>query len=204
MGLYDRVVVPRLIHCAMRAELLLPLRRRVVADVRGRVLELGIGAGPNLPLYGPGVTELSGFDPSGYLIDRSRSAATALPFPVRLHRQTAERLPLPDASVDAVVVTWALCTIADPLAALREAHRVLVPGGTLRFVEHGLAAAASLARWQRRLTPVWRRIAGGCRLDRQADRLIEAAGFALESLETGYLVPGPHLFTYHYLGMARK
>jgi ubiquinone/menaquinone biosynthesis C-methylase UbiE len=204
VGLYDRVVVPRLIHCAMRAELLLPLRRRVVAGAQGRVLELGIGAGPNLQLYGPAVAALGGVDPSAYLIDRARAAAAALPFPVRLYQQPAERLPLPDASIDTVVVTWALCTIPDPLAALREAHRVLVPGGTLRFVEHGLAATAGLARWQRRLTPGWRRIAGGCRLDRQADRLLASAGFTLETLETGHLLPGPRLLTYHYLGVARR
>jgi ubiquinone/menaquinone biosynthesis C-methylase UbiE len=204
LGFYASLVVPRLIHHAMAAERLVPLRREVVAGVMGRVLELGIGAGPNLPLYGREVTELQGVDPSAYLLDQARRTAGWLPFRVRLLEQSAEHLPLADASVDTVVVTWALCTIPDPLAALREAHRVLVRGGALRFVVHGLAAAPALARWQRLLTPAWPRIAGGCRLDRRADRLLARAGFSIERLETGYLVPGPRLLTYHYLGVARR
>ena len=185
----------------MAAERLSPLRRQVVAGAAGRVLELGIGAGPNLPLYGREVTELQGVDPAPYLLDQARRTAGWLPFPVRLLEQSAEHLPLVDASVDTVVVTWALCSIPDPLAALREAHRVLVPGGALHFVEHGLAPQPALARWQSWLTPAWRRIAGGCRLDQRADRLLARAGFSIERLETGYLVPGPRLLTYHYLGL---
>ncbi|HKH69649.1 MAG TPA: methyltransferase domain-containing protein, partial [Reyranella sp.] len=131
MGFYASIVVPRLIHHAMAAEQLLPLRRRVLEDAAGRVLELGIGAGPNLPLYGRGVTELHGVDPAAYLLEQARRTAAWLPFPVRLLQQSAEHLPLADASIDTVVVTWALCTIPDPVASLREAHRVLVPGGRL-------------------------------------------------------------------------
>jgi ubiquinone/menaquinone biosynthesis C-methylase UbiE len=127
-----------------------------------------------------------------------------MPFPMRLLEQSAEHLPLRDASVDTVVVTWSLCTIADPLAAMREAHGVLAPGGSLHFVEHGLADAAAVVRWQRWLTPAWRRIAGGCRLDRRADRLIARAGFTLTALESGYLLPGPRLLTYHRLRIARR
>ena len=168
------------------------------------MLEIGIGAGPNLPLYGREVMELQGIDPSPYLLAQARRTAAWLPFPVRLMEQSAEHLPLADASVDTVVVTWSLCSIPDPLAALREAHRVLVPGGRVHFVEHGLAPTPRLAWWQRRLTPVWRRLAGGCRLDRRVDRLLQRAGFIVEVLETGYLVPGPRLLTYHYLGVARR
>ena len=123
------------------------------ARCTGRVLEIGIGSGPNLPLYGREVMDLQGVDPSHYLLARARRTAAWLPFPVRLLEQSAEHLPLADASVDTVVITWALCSIPDPLATLREAHRVLVPGGRVQFVEHGLSPAPRLGRWQRRLTP---------------------------------------------------
>lgn len=204
MGLYGRVVVPRLIERAMREERLRPLRQRVVRGARGRVLEIGIGAGANLALYGREVTSVAGVDPSPYLLARARRTAGWLPFPVRLLEQSAERLPLADGSVDTVVVSWALCSIPDPLAALSEAHRVLAPGGSLRFVEHGLSPAERLGRWQRRLSPVWSRLAGGCRLDRRVDRLLARAGFSIEHLETGHLLPGPRLLTYHYLGVASR
>ena len=204
MGCYATCVVPRLVQRAMASERLLPLRRQVVAGVAGRVLEIGIGAGANLPLYGRDVTELVGVDPAAWLLRQARRTAVWMPFPVRLLEQSAEHLPLAAGSVDHVVVAWTLCSIADPLAALREAHRVLVPGGTLRFVEHGLADTPALACWQRWLSPVWRRVAGGCRLDRRADRLIARAGFALVALEEGHLVPGPRLVTYHRLGVARR
>jgi ubiquinone/menaquinone biosynthesis C-methylase UbiE len=204
LGFYSCVVVPRLIHCVMGDERLLPLRQCVVRGAVGRVLEIGIGSGPNLPLYGREVASLAGIDPAPFLLAQARQTAAWLPFPVRLLEQSAEHLPLADVSVDTVVVTWSLCSIPDPLATLREAHRVLAPGGRLRFVEHGLSPSPRLGRWQRRLTPVWSRLAGGCRLDRRADRLVERAGFTLEELETGHLLPGPRLLTYHYLGVARR
>jgi ubiquinone/menaquinone biosynthesis C-methylase UbiE len=204
VGFYTRVIVPRLIQRVMREEMLLPLRQRVVQGAYGRVLEIGVGAGPNLPLYGREVMALQAVDPSLYLLSQARRTAGWLPFPVTLLEQSAEHLPLPDASIDTAVVSWSLCSIPDPVAALREVHRVLVPGGQLRFVEHGLSPSPPLARWQRRLTPVWCRLAGGCHLDRRTDRLLERAGFTIEQMETGHLLPGPRLLTYHYLGVARR
>jgi SAM-dependent methyltransferase len=203
VGLYTHVIVPRLIHRVMREEILLPLRQRVVEGATGRVVEIGIGAGANLPLYGREVMSLQGVDPSAYLLAQARRTAGWLPFPVSLLEQSAEHLPMADASVDTIVVSWALCSIPDPLAALREAHRVLAPGGSLRFVEHGLSPAPRLSRWQRRLAPLWSRISGGCQLDRRIDRLLERAGFAIERLEMGHLLPGPRLLTFHYLGVAK-
>lgn len=204
LGFYTKVIVPRLICRVMQEDRLLPLRQRALAGVRGRVLEIGVGAGPNLPLYGRDVTSLSAVDPSRHLLGLARRTAGWLPFPVTLLEQSAEHLPMAGESFDTAVVTWSLCSIPDPLAALREVRRVLVPGGELRFVEHGLSPAEGLGRWQRRLTPVWRRLAGGCHLDRRIDRLLERAGFSIEQMETGHLLPGPRLLTYHYLGRARR
>lgn len=204
MSFYARVIAPRLIHRVMQEPVLLPLRQRVVQGAHGRVLEIGIGAGANLPLYGREVMSLQGVDPSPYLLAQARRTAGWLPFPVSLLEQSAEHLPMADSSIDTAVVSWALCSIPDPLAALREVHRVLVPGGSLRFVEHGLATSPGLERWQRRLTPLWRRLSGGCRLDRRVDRLLERAGFTIEHIETGHLVPGPRLLTFHYVGVASR
>ena len=117
--------------------------------------------------------------------------------------QPAERLPFPDASVDTVVVTWTLCSIDDPTAAVREMKRVLKPGGQLLFVEHGLAPDTKVAAWQHRLTPAWKRIAGGCHLDRKIDALIRGAGFDIAELQTSYL-PAPRPFGYTYEGRALK
>lgn len=204
MRFYDRVIVPRLIHRVMREEMLAPLRERVVAEARGRVLEIGIGSGLNLPLYGREVTAVHGVDPSAHLLGLARRQAAWMPFPVMLLQQSAEHLPLADASIDTAVSTWSLCSIPNPLAALAEVRRVLVSGGRLLFVEHGRAPAAKLGAWQHRLTPLWQRLAGGCHLDRRMDKMIERSGLVIERIETGHLLPGPRLLTWHYLGSARR
>lgn len=204
MGFWSERVVPALIELAMRSERLRPLRHAVVAAAHGRVLELGIGSGLNLPFYGREVREVVGVDPSERLLFRARRRAAWMPFDVRLIRQSAEHLPLAEASIDCAVSSWCLCSIPEPLLALGEVRRVLKPGGAFLFVEHGLSPEPRVARWQRRLTPLWCRLAGGCRLDRPMDRLVREAGFTLERLETGHLVPGPRLLTYHYVGVARR
>jgi ubiquinone/menaquinone biosynthesis C-methylase UbiE len=145
MGLYARYLLPRLTHLAMSHEQLRPYRERVIASATGRVLEIGIGSGLNLPLYGSAVQEVIGIDTSPEMLAMAeRAVATSRPANVRLLEGTAERLPIDDRSIDTVIVTWALCSIPDPLAALAEARRVLRPSGSLRFVEHG-----------RSLTRVW-------------------------------------------------
>ncbi len=204
MGFWGERVVPALIELAMRSERLRPLRHTVVAAAHGRVLELGIGSGLNLPFYGREVREVVGVDPSERLLFRARRRAAWMPFDVRLIRQSAEHLPLAEASIDCAVSSWCLCSIPEPLLALGEVRRVLKPGGAFLFVEHGLSPEPRVARWQRRLTPLWCRLAGGCRLDRPMDRLVREAGFTLERLETGHPVPGPRLLTYHYVGVARR
>lgn len=201
MGLYDRAVLPRLLALAMRAPRLVPLRAGVGAAAEGVVLELGIGSGLNLPFYGPGVRAVIGVDPSPALLALARARGAAGNLALDLREGAAERLPVADGSVDTVVSTWTLCSVADPRAALAEVRRVLRPGGRLVFAEHGLAPDAGVARLQRGLTPCWRHITGGCHLDRRVDAALGAAGFRIAALETGYL-GRPRLATFMYRGIA--
>ena len=198
MGFYDRHILPRLIDLAMRSRVLDRHRRRAVALARGFVLEIGVGSGPNLALYGPAAERVCAIDPSPELLRLAGERSAEAPVPVSLARASAEQLPFPDAVFDTVVTTWTLCSVADPALALSETRRVLKPGGRLVFVEHGLAPEPGVARWQRGLTPCWKHIAGGCHLDRGIDDLIRAAGFRLDALETGYITgPKPWTFLYH-------
>jgi ubiquinone/menaquinone biosynthesis C-methylase UbiE len=202
MSFYQRHVLPRLLHMAMRQEALLPFRRRVVSAAEERVLEVGIGSGLNLPLYGPAVRTVIGLDPSEELLRMARERAAATPIPVELLEASAEAVPLDAASIDTVVTTWTLCTIPDANRALGELRRVLKPGGALLFVEHGRAPEPGVALWQERLDPLWRRIAGGCHLNRKIDDLISSSGFRVDTLANARL-PGPRTHTFLYEGRAR-
>lgn len=202
MGVYDRFVLPRLLALAMRTPELVPYRQRVAGAATGRVLELGIGPALNLPFYGPGVISVIGIDPSPKLLTMARSRHAEVPFEVDLLEGSAEALPLEDASMDTAVTTWTLCSVPDPLRALQEARRVLRPEGRLLFVEHGRAPELRVSRWQDRITPLWKRVAGGCHLNRKIDGLISAAGFRMEWLDTGYM-RGPKVATFIYSGQAR-
>ena len=201
MNLYSRFALPRLIDFAMRQKRVRERRALLVPQAYGAVLEIGIGSGLNLPYYGARVKRICGVDPSAELLDIARRGAKRQSTEVELVRQSAERLPFGDASFDSAVMTWSLCSIADPLAALREAKRVLKPGGELFFVEHGLAPEPGVAAWQHRLTPLWRPLAGGCHLDRRMDELVRRV-FPVMELETYYL-EGPRILTYMYQGRAR-
>ncbi len=177
------------------------LRRGHVPAARGAVLEVGIGSGLNLPFYTSAVTELCGIDRSRELLAMARERAAAAPFPVELRNLDADRLPFGDASFETVVVTWSLCSIANAREALREMRRVLKPGGTLIFIEHGLSPDAGIRKWQNRLTPFWRRFTGGCHLNRKMDDLVCDAGFTITDLRVEY-VPGPRAVTFMYEGRA--
>jgi len=201
MGMYQQHILPLLTDWAMGQAVLRDFRSRIIGGARGRVLEIGIGSGRNLSFYGDAVEAVVGVDPSPKLLAMARRAATASPHPVNLIEQTAERLPFAEHSFDTVVVTWSLCSIPDPVAALREARRVLKPGGQLRFAEHGLAPDFGVQWWQHRLTPLWMRCAGGCHLDRKTDDLIRASGLRIADLRTGYL-PGIKLLAFMYEGTA--
>ena len=202
MGFYERRILPRLIHFGMRQKRLAPLREQLVAGVRGRVLEIGIGSGLNLPFYPRELDVLLGLDPSRELLQIAKRHSVWVHFPVELNEGRAEDIPLDDAAVDHVVMSWTLCSVADPLRALAEVRRVLRPSGSLLFVEHGRAPEPRVLRWQDRLTPVWRCVAGGCHLNRPIARLIEDSGLRLSDLETGHLIKGPRLATFHYRGRA--
>jgi ubiquinone/menaquinone biosynthesis C-methylase UbiE len=186
----------------MRDDAFLAYRRRVVSRAQGRVLEVGVGSGLNLPLYTDAVTHVVGLDPSVRLLSKARRSQRASALPIRLIEGSAEALPLEDQSVDTVVTTWTLCSIPDVGAALREMRRVWKRSGQLLFVEHGRADDARVRRWQDRLTPVWKQIAGGCHLNRPIRRLIEDAGFGVERIETDYM-RGPKPMTFMSEGQAR-
>jgi ubiquinone/menaquinone biosynthesis C-methylase UbiE len=199
--MYNRYVLPRLIDFAMKRDEATRLRQAYIPKARGVVLEVGIGSGLNLPYYTDAVARLYGIDQPAELLAMARRRITAIRFPVDLFHQDAQRVPLPAASVDTVVVTWSLCSIEDPIAALAEMRRVLKPDGAFVFVEHGLAPDADVRKWQNRLTPAWRRFAGGCHLNRPMAEMIRDAGFAIDDLRTEY-VPGPRPMTFMYEGLA--
>jgi ubiquinone/menaquinone biosynthesis C-methylase UbiE len=198
---YERNVLPWLIDFACGMRSVGKQRMKVIPQAHGRVLEIGIGTGLNLPFYDTSqVRELVGVEPSQRMhhlvLQRSRAAR----LPVEIVGITAERLPLADAVFDTVVNTYTLCTIPDPVAALREVRRVLVPGGKLLFSEHGRAPDANVLKWQSRLQPYWSKLAGGCMLDRDIPAILREAGFDPQ-VQSMY-IPGPRIVSYHYWGAA--
>ena len=202
MGFYRDHVVPLLIDLSMRQRNLADYRRRVIPAATGRVLEIGIGLGFNLPLYGAHVQQVIGLDPSPKLLAMARKKLGDTGAAVELIEGSADAVPLEDRSVDSVVTTWTMCSIREVERALHEMRRVLKPEGRLLFVEHGLAPHSGVRWWQDRLTPLWKRIGGGCHLNRPIAALIEGAGFAFERLATGYM-RGPKAIAFMYEGSAR-
>ena len=200
MSFYQERILPHLIQMSMKQEHFEPYRRRAVSAARGRILEIGVGSGLNLPLYGPG-TRLVGLDPSNKLLSMAREAAADRAQSIELIEGSAESLPLPDHEFDTVVTTWTMCSIPNLPRALGEVRRVLKADGKLVFAEHGRAPESTVVRWQNALTPVWKRIGGGCHLNRPIDQLIVAAGFRIAGLKTGYM-KGPKPMTFMYEGEA--
>jgi ubiquinone/menaquinone biosynthesis C-methylase UbiE len=200
MSFYGERILPRLVHMSMRQATFEPYRRRVVSAAIGRVLEIGVGSGLNLPLY-EAATHVIGLEPSTRLLAMARTIRTRGPS-IELVEGVAEAIPLPDHSVDTVVSTWTLCTIPDVTRALTEMRRVLKPDGRLLFAEHGRSPEPRVVGWQDRLTPLWKQIGGGCHLNRPIELLIRDAGFRVEQLQTGYM-RGPKPMTFMYEGIAR-
>ncbi len=203
MGLWADHILPRAVSWGMSGETFGEQREAALRSVSGRVLELGFGAGLNLPHYPPGVTELLALEPSHVARKLSAERVAQSPFPVTFTGLDGASIPVADESVDTVVSTWTLCTIPDIAAALREVARVLRPGGTLRFLEHGLSRDAKVARWQGRLNPLQKRLFGGCHLDRRIDELVRASPLELEDVEE-FTMKGPSYASYLYRGTARK
>jgi ubiquinone/menaquinone biosynthesis C-methylase UbiE len=203
MGFYNDVILPRLCHLVMRNRRLAPYRERVIASAEGRVLEIGIGSGLNLPFYGPEVRGIVGLEPAPQLIAMARRVAERTPVPVRFIEESAAAISLDSNTIDTVVMTWTLCTIPQADGALSEIRRVLKSGGRLLFVEHGLAPNEGVRRWQDWLTPTWKRVSGGCHLNRPIRTMIEGAGFRFDRLETAYM-PGPKPWSFRYQGSAQS
>jgi ubiquinone/menaquinone biosynthesis C-methylase UbiE len=201
VNFYDRWILPPFLDLVMRQHQLAKYRSKVVAAASGRVLEVGVGSGLNFPLYGKQVEVVFGIDLSPRLLAIARRRAAAAGIHADLLLGSATAIPLADNTVDTVVTTWTLCSIPDPLVALREMRRVLKPGGKLLFVEHGLSPEPRVEHCQHRLTPVWRHIAGGCHLDRKIDDLMRSSGFDVTELRTEY-AHGPRTMTYMYEGCA--
>ncbi|MCB1685700.1 MAG: class I SAM-dependent methyltransferase [Pseudomonadales bacterium] len=203
MGLYENHVLPKLIDLACSQPPMTELRARYVPRASGDVLEIGIGSGLNLSHYGDDVRSITGLDPAAALTERARARAGRIRPDVEILQISGEEIPADDARFDSIVCTWTLCSIPNVYRALREMHRVLKPGGNFYFVEHGLAPDGNVRSWQRRIEPLWKIIGGGCHLTREADRLIQDAGFQLPELESGYQ-PGPRWAAYMSHGVARR
>lgn len=202
MSLWDRRVLPFLIEKACRSSSILEERKRRIPQARGRVLEIGVGTGLNLPFYDAAqATQLVAIDPSPELLNKTRERLDTCPIPVDLLAASACALPMERASFDTVVMTYTLCSVDDPIGALAEIRRVLRPDGRLLFIEHGLARSSSTRLWQKALTPVWKRFSGNCHLDRDVTSELREAGFRTEELEERE-GEGPSWTGYTYEGVA--
>lgn len=203
MSFYSEQVVPRCNDFMLSRAPILKLRERVVNGLSGDVLEIGFGSGLNVPYYPKAVTHVHAIEPSPIARKLAQRRVQESAVPIEWSGLDGERLELPDASVDAALTTFTLCTIPNVDAALRELRRVLKPGGMLHFLEHGRSPDTNVAKWQDRLTPLQKRLAAGCHLNRATADLLRAAGFCLDQLDNYYL-PGPRFAGYISEGRARR
>lgn len=203
MGLYHRFILPRLMHRVCAHKDITGQRKKIIPLARGKVLEIGIGSGLNLPFYDPqSVACVWGIDPCRTLMDMIPEPPARPPFPVHLMAGSGEQIPLDTHSADTIVVTFTLCSIPDIRQALAEMRRVLKPSGRLLFCEHGRAPDIAITRWQDRLTPLWKPVSGGCHLNRPIAALIEDSGFSICRLDAGYVSP-IRISGFHYRGTAK-
>lgn len=202
MGIYAEHVLPRIVNVACGVKSAAPLRQRVCEGLHGQVVEIGFGSGHNVPFYPDAVSGIVAIEPADKGWDLARKRVAAATIPVRRSGLDGQSLPLPDDSCDTALSTWTLCTIPDATAALREVRRVLKPGGTLHFIEHGLAPDERVQRWQHRLEPMEKRIFGGCHLTREIVDLVTGAGFTIAEVDVFYEKGAPKPFGADSLGIA--
>ncbi|EAQ97825.2 class I SAM-dependent methyltransferase [Congregibacter litoralis] len=204
MGFYERHLLPHFINCACGSKPIMKQREKIVPRAKGVVLEIGIGTGLNLPYYDrDNVERLIGLDPSEASWELAGERADNIGFPIEFIGLPGEEIPLEDNSVDTIVMTYSLCTIPDPVTALRGMGRVLRPGGVLHFAEHGRAPDEAVRRWQNRLDRPWGLIAGGCHLNRDIPRLLSEGGFHSDDQESMYLPSTPRFAGFNVWGSAR-
>jgi ubiquinone/menaquinone biosynthesis C-methylase UbiE len=202
VGWYGEQIVPRVTHKACGVKYLHPLRERVCAGLAGDVVELGFGSGSNVGFYPDSVARVTAVEPLGVAWKLAAKRVSASAVPIERSGLDGQSLPFPDASFDAALSTWTLCTIPDVAQALREVRRVLKPGGRLHFVEHGLAPDPKIQRWQTRFEPIQKRIAGGCRLTRPIAPLVSSAGFTIVEVDEFYEEHTPKILGAYSLGVA--
>ena len=202
MGFYGDRVLPHLINVAMDTKQTRRIRRRVCAELKGEVLEIGFGTGHNLPYLPSDVTRLVAVEPSSRSVELAQRRIDAVGLEVDIVGLDGQRLPIKDDSVDAVLCTWTLCSIPDAVAAVREVRRVLRPGGGFHFIEHGAAPDAGVRRWQDRLNPIQNRVAGGCNLNRDIVGILEAGGMRVTRLDRYFNKGEPKFIGYLYEGVA--
>ena len=203
MSLYDKYVLPKFLNCACGSKPVARQRKKVVPLAEGKVLEVGIGSGLNLPFYDKSkIDELWGLDPSEELSEMARKVADSEQMEVNFISSGAEEISLPDDHFDSVLVTYTMCTIPEVIRANGEIRRVLKNGGKMIFCEHGEAPDENIRKWQKRINPIWGKFAGGCNINRKIPSLIEDSGFDIIELEEMYLPNTPKIAGYNYWGYA--
>ena len=205
MSFYNKYILPKVLNCACASKPINYQRDKIVPFAEGVVLDIGIGSGLNIPFYNKTkIKQLYGLDPSKELLDIAKSVAKKENLEIEFLECGAESIPLPDKSIDTVLVTYTMCTIPDVALSNSEIIRVLKDDGKLLFCEHGLAPDKNIAKWQKRINPLWSKIAGGCNLNRDIPNLISSSGFKISNMEEMYLPSTPKFAGYNFWGVAKK